>query len=135
MEISGGLRSLHDVFASAYHVLRLYKNLLRTSIGHEYQRSPCQTTVTTSLPTPAVNAIASAPQNTTRSVGLITGAPPARADIAPSAVRTTSEVPATTGTTDDAGDISAASNGMAAPAENVSADVNAACTGLALVSS
>jgi hypothetical protein len=91
------------------------------------------TTVPNSFPTPAVSTIASAPQNTTRSVALNTGAPPACADIAPSAVRTMSEVPPTMGTTNDAGDTSAASNGNAAPAEKVSADVNAACTGLALV--
>ena len=48
-----------------------------------------------SAPTPAVNAIAKAPQNVTRMIEVITGAPPARADEKPNSARKNSELPAT----------------------------------------
>jgi len=47
----------------------------------------CQTALPTSAPIPAVSAIANAPQNVTRIVGLRISAPPALAPIIPSAAR------------------------------------------------
>ena len=55
--------------------------------------------------------MASAPQKATRADAPSTGAPPVRADMAPSAVRNTSDVPATTGTTCGGGAMSEVSNG------------------------
>ena len=97
--------------------------------------SRCHTTVPNNLPTAAVMPIASAPQKATRPDALSTGAPPVCAATAPRAVRNTSDVPATTTPTDDAGATSAASRGNAAPAANVDADVSAAWTGRALTPS
>src|SRR3546814_20346962 len=46
-----------------------------------------QTAAPNRLPTPAVNAIARAPQNVTRTIDRMTGAPPAFAPSAPSSTR------------------------------------------------
>src|ERR1043166_40281 len=51
------------------------------------ERTPQLTVVPNSLPTPAVTAIARAPQNATRAAPTTAPAPPARAAIAPSATR------------------------------------------------
>lgn len=62
----------------------------KQSHGEFFQRSEAfHTTVPKSRPTAAVPAIASAPQNATRIDAFCTGAPPVRADTAPSAVRHT----------------------------------------------
>src|SRR5665213_3513566 len=53
-------------------------------------------TVPKSVPTPAVTAIASAPQNVTRIAPPVTGAPPACAARPPRNARNSSEVPETT---------------------------------------
>ena len=60
---------------------------------------PYPTVVPKSRPTPAVSAIASAPQNITRSKDLLMGAPPATAPSAPSAAKQASETMATAGLT------------------------------------
>ena len=92
-----------------------------------------QTTVPKSFPMPAVSAIAKAPQNVTRAVARNTFAPPVFAPIAPSRARKPRDAADTMGTSAPAGDTTTMSKGMAAPTENVTADVSAACTGRALV--
>ena len=84
-------------------------------------------------PTPAVTAIARAPQNPTRAAPTIADAPPVRAAIAPSAIRQTNEVTDTTTTL--GGTTMMARIGTAAPAVKVAADANAACSGRAVCSS
>lgn len=54
-----------------------------------------QTTVPNSAPTPAVTAIASAPQNVTRIAPAVTPAPPTRAAIPPRSARKNNDVPDT----------------------------------------
>jgi hypothetical protein len=54
-------------------------------------------TVPNSAPTPAVSAMASAPQNVTRIAPIVTPAPPARAANPPRRARNASEVPETRG--------------------------------------
>lgn len=62
-----------------------------------------QTAVPTSTPIPAVSAIAKAPQKVTRSVAIMTFAPPAFAPIAPRNARNSSEAADTTQTSEAAG--------------------------------
>src|ERR1022692_4116839 len=92
-----------------------------------------QITVPKTFPMPAVRAIAKAPQNVTRTVARRTLAPPARAPIAPRTARKPKDAADTSGTSALAGDTTTLSRGMAAPTENDAADVNAACTGRAVV--
>jgi hypothetical protein len=56
-------------------------------------RRESQATTPKSAPTPAVNAIASAPQKVTRTVATSTGAPPALADSEPNSARNRSQLP------------------------------------------
>jgi hypothetical protein len=92
-----------------------------------------QTTVPKSFPTPAVSAIANAPQNVTRAVARRTLAPPALPPIAPRRARKPKDAVATIGTSAPAGDTTTMSKGMAAPTENDRADVSAACAGRGVV--
>jgi hypothetical protein len=94
-----------------------------------------QTTVPNNFPIPEVSAIASAPQNVTRAVARTTFAPPALAPIAPRSARKCSDAADTIGTSAPAGETITMSKGMAAPTEKVTADVSAACTGRAVVTS
>ena len=82
---------------------------------------------------PAVMAMANAPQNVTRVVARMMFAPPAFAPTAPSRARKPRDAMDTTGPRIRGGDTTTMSNGMAAPMENVAADVRAACTGRAAV--
>ena len=101
---------------------------------HLFFRGPnLQTTVPNNFPIPAVRAIANAPQNVTRAVARRTFAPPALAPIAPRRARKPKDAADTMGTSALAGDTTTMSKGMAAPTENVAADVSAACTGRAVV--
>src|SRR5207248_3724484 len=68
-------------------------------------------TVPNSVPTPAVTAIASAPQNVTRIAPTSTPAPPARAASAPRSVRNTNDVPATRGISAGLGAMAATKRG------------------------
>ena len=69
----------------------------------------------TNAPIPAVTAIASAPQNVTRKVGLtIDDAPPAKAPI-PSAAKNINEAEGTTASSANSGANTAASVGATAP--------------------
>jgi hypothetical protein len=77
-------------------------------------------------PTPAVSAMASAPQNVTRIAPNITAAPPTRAASPPRRARNTSEVPETRGIKPPAGAIAVTKRGMAAPAAKHPADASAA---------
>ena len=92
-----------------------------------------QTTVPNNFPIPAVRAIANAPQKVTRAVARRMFAPPAFAPIAPKRERNPKDAAETIGTSALAGDTTTMSNGMAAPTENITADVSAACTGRAVV--
>src|SRR5450759_1020085 len=92
-----------------------------------------QITVPNNFPMPAVRAIAKAPQNVTRAVARRTLAPPTLAPIAPSKARKPKDAADTIGTSVPAGDTTTMSKGMAAPTENVAAEVSAACTGRAVV--
>ena len=76
----------------------------------------------------AVAAIASAPQNVTRTTAFTTGAPPARADIPPRKARKPSDVIDTTAGMCWTGVITAETSGNAAPMANVAADATAAWT-------
>ena len=98
-------------------------------------RRPPQRAAPTRAPMPAVNAIASAPQKVTRNVALRTYAPPARAPIAPSRPRNTSDAIDTTGTSIDVGETRTTDSGNTAPVAKVPADVRAAWTGRAVVTS
>src|SRR6185503_15059381 len=102
---------------------------------HERSRGAraTHTTVPTSLPIPAVRAIANAPQKVTRAVARRMCAPPAFAPIAPRRARKPKDAADTMGTSAPAGDTTTMSKGMAAPTENITADVSAACTGRAVV--
>ena len=73
------------------------------------------TTVPKSAPTPAVSAMASAPQNVTRTAPLATPAPPTRAATPPRSARNTSDAPDTTGIRPDAGVTAVTARGRAAP--------------------
>ena len=92
-----------------------------------------QITVPKIFPIPAVRAIAKAPQNVTRTMARRTFAPPARPPIAPRSARKPKDAADTIGTSKLAGDTTTISKGTAAPVENVTADVSAACTGRAVV--
>lgn len=82
--------------------------------------------VPNSDPTPAVRAMASAPQNVTRIVPIITAAPPARAASPPRRARNASEVPETTGIKTPAGAVAVTKRGMAAPTAKRNAEASAA---------
>src|SRR5680860_1137311 len=77
-------------------------------------------------PTPAVSAIASAPQNVTLIAPIAIDAPPARAAIPPRRARKTKEDAATTEISWLPGTSHAAPNGSAAPTVKVLAEENAA---------
>src|ERR1039458_10271888 len=92
-----------------------------------------QIIVPNSLPIPAVIPRAKAPQNVTRNVARRMFAPPAFAPTAPSRARKPRDAADTTGTSILMGATMTISNGIAAPTENITADVTAACTGRAVV--
>jgi hypothetical protein len=92
-----------------------------------------QITVPKIFPIPAVRAIANAPQKVTRAVARRTFAPPVIAPIAPRSARKAKDAADTIGTSAPAGATTTMSKGMAAPTENVAAEVSAACTGRAVV--
>ena len=77
-------------------------------------------------PTPAVKAMAKAPQKVTRTAAVMTEAPPARAARAPNSARNTSELMKTAHISTDTGAKRTTRRGSAEPVENVTADVNAA---------
>src|SRR5580700_9552474 len=83
-------------------------------------------TIPKSDPTPAVSAMANAPQNVTRIAPNITSAPPARAANPPRSARNTSEVPETRGIKPAAGAMAVTTRGMAAPTAKLPADASAA---------
>jgi CRP-like cAMP-binding protein len=85
-----------------------------------------QATAPNKAPTPAVIAIASAPQKQTRPAPARTLAPPARAATAPSSARNESDKPATHGVTRCPGANAATVNGNNAPTAKLAADANAA---------
>ncbi len=82
-----------------------------------------QTTVPNTRPMPAVSAMASAPQKVTRNRGAPDVAPPARAPIAPSSARKSSEATLTHAHQPAAGATTTMSRGKAAPSEKVAAEV------------
>ena len=86
-----------------------------------------------SAPIPAVTAIASAPQNATRSVGLSGGAPPSQALSAPSAARKTSDAAGTAATVAASGARKATKVGSAAPTEKLTAEAKAASSPIGAV--
>jgi hypothetical protein len=86
------------------------------------------TALPTIAPMPAVTAIARAPQNTTRTIGLKTSAPPVFAPIMPSKARKAKEPIETTGRSHVDGETIARTSGPAAPRENEAADASAACS-------
>src|ERR1035438_8855210 len=74
-----------------------------------------QAIVPNSAPTPAVSAMARAPQNVTRIAPTATPAPPARAATPPKSARNTSEVPETAGISSAVGVTAVTKRGSAAP--------------------
>src|ERR1035438_7488453 len=87
---------------------------------------PAHATVPKSQPTPAVRAMASAPQKVTRIAPIVTPAPPARAANPPRSARNSNEVPATRAIKPDAGPRVTTKRGMAAPTAKLQAEANAA---------
>src|ERR1019366_9324657 len=83
-------------------------------------------TVPNSAPTPAVTAMAKAPQNVTRSAPAAMPAPPVCAANAPSSARNAREVPATRKMRPFSGANAVTRSGMAAPTAKLAADANAA---------
>jgi hypothetical protein len=77
-------------------------------------------------PTPAVSAMARAPQNVTRNAPSFTLAPPACAARPPRSARNNSEVPETRGIRVATGAMAVTARGMAAPTAKLAADANAA---------
>src|SRR5512143_2639445 len=92
-----------------------------------------QATTPNNAPTPAVKAIAKAPQKVTRAAAVITEAPPARAAREPNRVRNRSELPATIQRSAESGTSRTIKRGMAAPTAKVAADANAAWIGRAVI--
>src|ERR1022692_298326 len=92
---------------------------------------PAHATVPNSDATPAVTAMASAPQNVTHIAPIVTPAPPARAANPPSRARNNSEVPETREIKPAAGARAATNRGMAAPNAKLPADANGARIGRA----
>ncbi len=95
-------------------------------------RKESQRVAPNKAPTPAVSAIASAPQKVTRTVALHTGAPPTRAAKEPNIARKKSELPEIAQTSANRGTMRTSRSGRAAPAAKVPAEANAAWTGRAL---
>jgi len=85
-----------------------------------------QTTAPNSAPTPAVIAIARAPQNETRHAPTRTPAPPARAAMAPNEARNASDMPDTQGISPRAGANAVTAKGSSAPTAKLAAEANAA---------
>ena len=83
-------------------------------------------TVPNRVPTPAVTAMASAPQNVTRIAPTVTPAPPARAANPPRSARNANEVHETRGIRLVSGVNAVTRSGMAAPTAKLPADANAA---------
>jgi len=81
------------------------------------------------VPTPAVTAIASAPQNVTRTAATAMRAPPARAAIAPRIARNTSDSAQTSAITRSGGANAVTTSGSAAPAAKLAAEASAAWIG------
>ena len=77
-------------------------------------------------PTPAVSAIASAPQNVTRTAARNTDEPPVRAANEPRSARNSKELPETVHTSVEAGATTTRRSGMAAPTVKVAAEASAA---------
>ena len=77
----------------------------------------------TIAPMPAVTAMASAPQNVTRIIGVSTAAPPVLAPRKPRTARKISDPADTMGIRRLAGESTTSARGAAAPAEKVVAEV------------
>ena len=92
----------------------------RPAIGSAHKTDP------NSHPTPAVSAMASAPQNVTRIAPLTILAPPTRAASPPRSARNTSEVAETRGIKLAGGAVTVTKRGMAAPTAKLPADAKAA---------
>src|ERR1039457_2278505 len=82
--------------------------------------------VPNSAPTPAVSAMARAPQNVTRIAPSFPLAPPAWAARPPRSARNNSDVPATRGISAPSGAMAVTARGIAAPTAKLPADANAA---------
>ena len=89
-------------------------------------RTVAQSFAPNNAPTPAVRAIANAPQKMTRATDFHTGAPPARAAKAPSNARKNKEAPDTTQTSEETGTRRTRRRGKAAPTVKVPAEAKAA---------
>ena len=87
---------------------------------------PAHAAVPNSHPTPAVRAIASAPQNVTRIAPIVTPAPPARAANPPRNARNTSDVTEMRMIKLAGGAITVTRRGIAAPVAKETAEANAA---------
>lgn len=85
-----------------------------------------QTTAPNNAPTPAVIAMASAPQKQTRHAPARTLAPPARAATAPNRARNASDMPATHGTRPGPGTNAVTARGSRAPTAKLAAEARAA---------
>ena len=89
-------------------------------------RNISQSFAPNNAPTPAVRAMANAPQKVTRAMDFQTGAPPTRAAKAPNNPKNKRELPETTQTSLEAGATKTSNNGRAAPTVKVAADAKAA---------
>ena len=98
----------------------------RTLSHLEEKQLPTYGATPNNAPTPAVIAMASAPQKVTRIAALITGAPPARAASEPSSASDSRALPETAQSKVLGGTSRTISKGIAAPAEKLVAEVHAA---------
>jgi CRP-like cAMP-binding protein len=108
-----------------------YDRLLPLTVGSAPPRSspaavPAQTAAPNKAPTPAVIAMANAPQKQTRHAPARTLAPPARAATAPNRARKASDVPAVHAINPGPGTIAVTARGNRAPTAKLAADASAA---------
>jgi hypothetical protein len=120
-----GYRGL-DQHQTKFHTNNKTKVVYTDHLTHPSPPGLDYRTVPNSDPTPAVTAIARAPQNVTRKAPTITPAPPARAAKPPRSARNINELPATSGITLAGETKVATKRGMTAPTAKLQADANAA---------
>lgn len=112
-------------------VKKEYVRLLHETVATPDPRSTMaaslgQTTAPNNAPTPAVIAMANAPQKQTRHAPARTLAPPARAATAPNRARNASDMPATQGTRPGPGVNAVTARGRSAPTAKLAAEASAA---------
>jgi len=127
-----GMEALRELNAAALIFWEDYATTARRRLPPLQTVADAHVIVPNNAPTPAVTAIASAPQNVARIVPVATFAPPVRDAHPPKVARQTRDVADTKGMTSDRGTIAVTNRGTAAPTEKLMADAVAAWIGRAL---